>query len=205
MKTMIAVPCMDMVPTDFMRSCLSLRAVDEIGYTFAQASLVYDGRNRLADAAIRGGWDRVLWLDSDMAFDPDLLERLSADLDEGREMVSGLYFSRKSPVHPVIYERCGLDAETLRPVAEAPKALPEAEIFPVEAVGFGAVLVSAGLLRRVIDRFGEPFTPIPGFGEDLSFCLRVRELGETVWCDRRVKPGHVGIYTYTHNDWGADS
>ena len=109
MRTMIAVPCMDMVHTDFMRSALSLQHRDETQFYFSQASLVYDGRNKLAEAAISGKFDRVLWLDSDMRFEPELAEQLHADLDEGREFVSALYFSRKPPITPVIYKEITSD------------------------------------------------------------------------------------------------
>ena len=64
---------------------LSLQIRDEVQYTFAQSSLIYDARNILAGVAIDGGFDRVLWLDSDMSFDPSTFWRLHMDLDEGRE------------------------------------------------------------------------------------------------------------------------
>ena len=100
MRTLIAVPAMDMLSTDFCRSCVGLQLSGEVQWTFSQSSLVYDGRNLLADAAISGGFDRVLWLDSDMVFDPYLFLRLSEHLDLGREMISGLYISRKQPMRP---------------------------------------------------------------------------------------------------------
>ena len=86
MKTMIAVPCMDTVPTRFMTSLLAMRKVGEpcIHY-FEMSSLIYDARNKIARAAIKEKCERVLWLDSDMEFEPDLMERLSARIDEGRE------------------------------------------------------------------------------------------------------------------------
>ena len=37
-----------------------------------------------------------------------------------------------------------------------------------------------------------PFMPVGGFGEDLSFCLRAREAGLKLYCDSRVRCGHVG-------------
>jgi hypothetical protein len=35
-----------------------------------------------------------------------------------------------------------------------------------------------------------------GFGEDISFCLRVKELGKKMYCDSSVKMGHVGQFVY---------
>lgn len=195
MKTLIAIPCMDMVQTEFVRSLVGMRTSGQVQYAFSQASLVYDGRNMLASMAIDGGWDRVLWLDSDMSFQADLFDKLSADLDEGRSCVSGLYFSRKRPVRPIIYREVGLDRSGAEPIPRAQnyEDWPKGQIFPVAACGFGAVMMTSELLRHVRERYKLPFSPVLGFGEDLSFCMRVTELGETIWCDSRIRLGHVGV------------
>lgn len=195
MKTLIAIPCMDMVQTQFVRSLVGMRTSGQVQYAFSQASLVYDGRNMLASMAIDGGWDRVLWLDSDMSFEADLFEKLSADLDEGRSCVSGLYFSRKRPVRPIIYRDVGLDRSGDEPIPRAQnyEDWPKGQIFPVAACGFGAVMMKTEMLRKVRERFKLPFSPVLGFGEDLSFCMRCTELGETIWCDSRIRLGHVGV------------
>lgn len=195
MKTLIAIPCMDMVQTEFVRSLVGMRTSGQVQYAFSQASLVYDGRIMLASMAIDGGWDRVLWLDSDMSFQADLFDKLSADLDEGRSCVSGLYFSRKRPVRPIIYREVGLDRSREEPIPRAQKYedWPKGQIFPVAACGFGAVMMETEILRKVRKRFKLPFSPVLGFGEDLSFCMRCTELGETIWCDSRIRLGHVGV------------
>lgn len=195
MKTLIAIPCMDMVQTEFVRSLVGMRTSGQVQYAFSQASLVYDGRNMLASMAIDGGWDRVLWLDSDMSFEADLFEQLSADLDEGRSCVSGLYFSRKRPVRPIIYREVGLDRSGEEPIPRAQnyEDWPKGQIFPIAACGFGAVMMKTEMLRKVRERFKLPFSPVLGFGEDLSFCMRCTELGETIWCDSRIRLGHVGV------------
>lgn len=203
MRTLIAVPAMDMLSTDFCRSCVGLQLSGEVQWTFSQGSLVYDGRNILADTAVREGFDRVLWLDSDMVFDPYLFLRLSEHLDLGREMISGLYVSRKAPIHPVIYKsirRDPLDNGFL-PVAEAYSDYPRDSLFPVAGCGFGAVMMTTELLRRLQAAYGLPFTPLPGFGEDLSFCLRVQELGAEMWCDSSIKVGHAGMAIYTEAEY----
>lgn len=195
MKTLIAIPCMDMVQTEFVRSLVGMKTAGQVQYAFSQASLVYDGRNMLASMAIDGGWDRVLWLDSDMSFRADLFERLSADLDEGRGCVTGLYFSRKRPIRPIIYREVGLDRSGAEPIprAQSYEDWPKGQVFPVAACGFGAVMMETELLRKVRERFKLPFSPVLGFGEDLSFCMRCTELGETIWCDSRIRLGHVGV------------
>lgn len=198
MRTLVAIPCMDMVHTDFLRSCLGLEKTGEVHFAFAQSSLIYDGRHALANIAINEGWDRVLWLDSDMVFDPYLFRRLSEHLDLGKEMVTGLYFSRKPPMHPVIYKALYLKGGKPypEPTAEIFVDYPRDEVFPVAGCGFGAVMMTTELLKRVQDACGLPFFPISGFGEDLAFCLRATGLGATIWCDASIKLGHVGTAVY---------
>ena len=204
MKLLIAIPCMDMLHTEFARSLLSLRLVCDTQFTFSAGSLVYDSRNNLATTAISGGFDRVLWLDSDMALPPDLVQRLSADLDEGRACVGGLYPTRKPPIRPCAYRSLYMATEEngqQRPVCEAFEEFPEDQIFEVAGIGFGGVMMTTELLEKVRAQFGLPFSPVLGFGEDLSFCLRATQLGEKLWCDPRIRCGHIGQYTYTHLDW----
>ena len=209
MRTLIAIPCMDMVHTDFMRSAVGMRHRGETQFTFSQASLVYDGRNLLANTAIDGDFDRVLWLDSDMIFEPDLEERLHKDLDRGLDLVSALYFTRKPPLRPVIYSDIALDIVDgqQNPRADSYLDYPTGSVFPIAGCGFGAVMMTTQLLREVRDRYRLPFFPINGFGEDFAFCLRVRELGHTIWCDSSIKLGHAGTavideehYTKTEED-----
>lgn len=199
MKTLIAIPCMDTVYTEFLRALMGLETSGEVQYTFAQSSLIYDARNQLTGVAIDGGFDRVLWLDSDMLLPPDLFRRLSEHLDQGREFVTGLYFTRKSPIRPVIYKDLYFkqtDPRWPTPVAESFEDYPRDELFRVKACGFGAVMTSTALLRRMYERFGMPFSPVSGWGEDLSFCLRAEDAGAELWCDSTIKLGHVGLTVY---------
>lgn len=205
MKTLIAIPCMDMVHTMFMRSLLQLQKVGEIGFAISSSSLVYDARNNLAKQAIEGGFDRILWLDSDMDFKPDLMTRLSADMDEGCDIVGGLYFSRKEPIVPVVYQKVGYfhsdETDEVTPAALNYYEYPRDEVFSCEGIGFGAVMVSVDLVKKVQDKFGLPFSPILGFGEDLSFCIRARDVGADIKCDSRVKLGHIGYKSYSEENY----
>ena len=199
---------MDMVHTAFMKSMLALQKVgDEVQYGISCSSLVYDARNTLAKQAITEGYDRILWFDSDMDFAPDTMKRLSEDLDEGREFVSGLYFKRKAPVKPIIYQECGYyhspEKDEITPVAVCYEDYPKDQIFEVAAAGFGGCMMTTDLVRRVADEFGLPFAPMMGFGEDLSFCGRATQLGVKLYCDSRVKLGHVGLGTITEDIYFA--
>ena len=199
MKTLIAIPCMDSVYTEFLRALMGLEISGEVQYTFAQSSLIYDARNQLAGVAIAGGFDRVLWIDSDMLLPPDLFRRLSEHLDQGREFVTGLYFTRKPPIRPVIYKDLLLQQDDPRwptPVAVAYEDYPRDSLFRAKACGFGAVMTSTDLLKRLVDAYGTPFSPIGGWGEDLSFCIRAEAAGAELWCDSSIKLGHIGLTVF---------
>lgn len=202
MKTLIAIPCMDMVHTEFMKSLLGMRRVGETKFMISCSSLIYDARNAMARKAVNEGYDRILWLDSDMSFDPDLMERLSAHLDDGKEFISGIYFTRKAPVRPVLYKECGyydMGGGSVSPKAVWYDDYPKDSLFPIKASGFGGVMLTTELIKKVADQYGLPFAPMLGFGEDLSFCARATECGAELWCDSTIKMGHVGLGTITEN------
>lgn len=204
MKTLICIPCMDMVHTGFFKSMLGMRKLPGTTYTIRQCSLIYDARNQMAKQAIDEKYDRVMWVDSDMDFEPDLMERLSARLDEGLEFVTGLYFTRKAPIRPVLYKECGYfeipqddGRVAIKPVCDWFDEYPKDDLFKIQGCGFGAVMMTADLIKRVGDKFGAPFSPMLGFGEDLSFCARVQQVGGEMWCDSTIKLGHIGLAPFT--------
>ena len=210
MKTIILIPCMDMVHTRFMRSLLLMdRAGHDLMYGIKQATLIYDSRNQLLQAAYKSGADRMLWLDSDMDLPMDTIRLLSEDIDKGCDIVSGLYFQRRPPHKPVIYSHCELQKigpNELLPLATAYTDYPENELFEVAAFGFGCVMMTTEAAKKVTDTLGQmPFMPVGGFGEDLSYCMRARNVGLKLWCDSRVSCGHVGYKAYTAMDFDGGS
>ena len=208
MKTLIAIPCMDLVHVQFMRSLLLLNTNGhEINYEIKAGSLIYDSRNQLLQTALKIKADRIFWLDSDMQIPMDALQILSKDIDEGCDIVSGLYFQRKPPHAPVIFDQCYIHQEEDGPKwPTATKYLnyPKDSLFEVAAFGFGCCLMTTDAALKVTDNLGMmPFMPVAGFGEDLSFCMRAASVGLKLWCDSKVKCGHIGYKSYTDQDWGG--
>ncbi len=204
MKTMIAIPCMDQVPVPFMWSLLYLDKDPETSVVLESGSLVYDSRNNLIQKALNAGVDRVMWFDSDMEFPTDTMMRLHKDLDEGYDIVSGLYFKRRKPYSPVILEECYLREENglKYPTSKFYDDYPKDQIFEVAAFGFGCVMMKMDAVRLMVQEMGDMlFAPALGFGEDLSFCMRARESGLKLYCDSRVKCGHVGYHSFGEEDF----
>lgn len=206
MKTLIAIPCMDQVQTLFFKDMLSLIRPEGTEVAISTSSLVYDSRNQLAKIALDRGFDRVLWLDSDMTFEPDTLLKFAADLDEGLEYVSGLAFTRRHPIKACVYSECmmriNVDGQR-EPTLKSFEELPEKPMFQVAASGLAAVMMTTSLIERVYNQFGLPFSPVPGFGEDLTFCMRASEVGAQLWCDSRIRLGHIGQTIFNYDTWAA--
>ena len=197
MKTLIAIPCMDVIEADFVECLANLRHVGEVEIKFLKASLVYDARNQITKYALdKGGFDYVLWLDSDMTFGPDLMEKLLVDMEpeDGpkRQAVSGLCFSRRPPFKPCIYKSLDVQqqGQMIYPKAEVYLDYPRDQLFEVAACGFACVMMRMDVLEAM-GIYGVPFFPIGGLGEDLTFCWRAQKLDIKFHCDSRLKIGHI--------------
>jgi hypothetical protein len=185
-RLLIAVPTTDYIPADFVKSLAKLQ--QELGrrgiaydVEIQSGTLVYIARNRLANKAVNERYTHVLWIDSDMVFGETVYEDL---MDVGKEMVCGAFVSRRPPYGPCIYSSIEENAiEKVKDFGTRP--------FRVDGCGFALVLTSVDLLQAVTQKFGTCFQPTPYYGEDLAFCLRVKQLGREIWCEPTVRPGHI--------------
>ena len=202
MKTMVCVPCMDTVQTDFVRSLVAMRPVGDVVPEFVAGSVVYHSRNRLAQKAVEEGYDFTLWLDSDMVFPPNLMEVLMEDMT-GKNLVTGVCHMRRPPYRPCIWKtlRQGIDMEENQSVGY--DDYPRGGMFQVEGCGFACIMVRTGVIKDVIARYSEAFAPLPGYGEDLSFCIRARACGHQIYCDPRLQIGHIAQTIVTDNTFRA--
>ena len=185
MKLMIAIPTLDYVHFEFTNSLVGLvkrLEHDGVDYEvcFLGGTLIYKGRDTLAAEAVNQKYTHVLWLDADMKFDPDVLYKL---MRHEEDFVTGIYRSRHSPYRSTLFS-------SLDPI-EWIEEFPE-HLFEVVACGFGCVLMTTNIIRSVYRQYGCCFQPLDGFGEDISFCMRARELGYTLFCDPEVRLGHIG-------------
>ena len=190
MKTLIAIPAMEQMYSWTAQCLMNLKQVGECRTDFIIRMQVDMARNTLARRALDEECDRILWIDSDMTFEPDLMERLSEDLNEGYDVVSGLYFKRTFPAEPVIYS--AIDTE--KPEAVTFWDYPKDSLFPIAGCGFGGVLMKTEVLRDLDE---PPFLPFLHLSEDLSFCVRMAEKGRKIACDSRIKLGHMGTIVFS--------
>lgn len=197
MKTLIAVPCMDQVPAQFASSLAMLQKTGEVAVAFNVGSLVYTSRNQLALRAINMGADYVFWLDSDMMFEPDTLERMLKTCEEKNiDFLSGLYFRRVAPFTPVLFDTLEMTENECK--WTEPKDIPD-DIFEIGGCGFGCVLMKKDVLFMTLAEHKDMFTPMNGVGEDLSFCWRARQSGFKIYCDPAISLGHIGHQIITRD------
>lgn len=200
MKLLIAVPTLDFLHFEFVQSLTNLILFlknERVNFDvkFISGTLVYVARDKLACHAINNDFTHVLWLDSDMVFQPTILSDLM--LCE-KEFVSGIYHSRRKPYISCVFKK----VVPIERFTEYPL-----EPFRVAGCGFGCVLTSVDLLREVQMHYKTCFLPTAGFGEDLAFCVRAQDLGHEIWCEPTVRAGHVGhivIYPEDHERWKSE-
>jgi hypothetical protein len=147
------------------------------------------------------------WLDTDMTFEPDTLERLLEHADaEKAPIVGGLCFSvDHQTFFPTLYDFAQIDGknEVVRYSEWPPNAM-----FQIAATGTACLLVH----RTVFERMAavDP-AEVPGFstvypwfqerefmgkavGEDITFCWRAGILEIPVYVNTGVHIGHVKDY-----------
>lgn len=199
MKLLIGVPTLDYVNVEFM-NCLTrlLMKLKDDGIQFdldiESGTLVYCARDRIAHKAINEKYTHVLWLDSDMIFNEDILDDL---MFCGEQFVTGIYHARRKGYASTIFK--SIEINSIERFEEYPK-----EPFRIAGCGFGCVLTSVELLSAVCLHFGTCFTPLPSLGEDIAFCKRATDLGYKLWCEPTVVCGHIGhiaIYPEDHERW----
>lgn len=198
MKTLIAVPAMDMCHSRFAQSLATLDKVGECQISFILNSLIYDARNKFCQQAIEGEFDYILWLDSDMVFPSYVLKQFMQD---DKDIVAGLYFRRNYPFTPVAFSELRRENGILqmKDLEEWPDRL-----FEVDGVGFGCVLMKTDCLFDIAGKEGGVwFTPTQDAGEDAAFCIRAKEYGYKIWIDPSVKLGHVGQTVITEGVYNS--
>ena len=203
-KILIAIPCQREVPTEFFLSMIGLQTVEQTEISVVANSLVYTARNALALKAIDESFDYIFWIDSDMVFPRDTLVKLYECAEKNNlDYVSALMFTRAMPCEPIFYKQVLWEQDpktgaVIKHGAEKYFDYPRNDRpFEIGGSGMGCVLMKTSVVKEIAERFQcSPFEPMPFLGEDISFCWRLGRLGHRMYCDGRVKVGHVGSYVY---------
>lgn len=185
-------------------------------------------RNTAAAAFLASESDWLLWIDSDMGFEQDALERLMAVADpETAPIVGGLAFVEgdytydfrgglRSSLAPTMYDWAWVEPKNGMPGAY--KLASRAEWAPdqvtrVGATGTGFLLTHRSVYEKIsfwLNEQGAPahiwFERIPGpdgemCGEDISFCLRAHQVGVPILVHTGVTTTHQKTVWYGVPDY----
>lgn len=150
--------------------------------------------------------DWLMWIDSDMGWEPDAIHRLvdAADPAE-RPIVGGLCFGgTEDALWPTMYNLGEVDG---RPVSVRAGDYPDDSMVQVTATGAAFLLVHRTALEAIRDRaFNATFpwfqeTELAGMpaGEDLTFCFRAGLVGLPVFVHTGIHVGHHKSRLLTHD------
>lgn len=169
-----------------------------------------ENRNYLAAQAVKRDCTHVLFVDDDMIYEPDTLDKLlAADKDvvganySVRAEVEGAHIIEYIDEHKKLrdsseddisayYEANGFVGEELQ--KNVNRILGKI-VFPCRSLGGGCMLVKTEVFKRI---------PQPWFGyewyengmvkvsNDWFFCRKLPE----VWCEPSIKPIHIGSYEF---------
>lgn len=241
-KVCIGVPHLDHAGWNFTESVIRMAAYDKAhgNHLLHNSGLMNNGsfapvwgrsmelsfaRNTAAAAFLSSESDWLLWIDSDIGFEQDALEKLLAVADpKDAPIVGGLCFIEgdythdwrgglRSSLAPTLYDWAWIEPKNGMPGSYkmiTRSEWPQDQVTRVGATGCGMLLTHRSVYERIsawLQEQGAPpniwFERIPGpdgerCGEDISFCLRAHQIGVPVLV-------HTGVTT-THQKsvwWGA--
>lgn len=150
--------------------------IAEEGYTISENRAYCVAQARQNDCT------HLLFIDDDMIFPPDTLEKLLA---HSKEIVGTVYNSRRLPLSSTV--EC-FEGEEIKD-----------KLFKVKAVATGIMLINL----KVFDKIDKPYFDMEHhesgwtiMGEDSWFCRQAERKGIEVWCDPTIHISHIGNYLY---------
>lgn len=183
---------MDNVSARFCKSIVGLDTSGlDVTYDFRIRCLIYSARNKLSKRAIEEKFDYLFFVDDDMTFPANTLKAL---IEDNKDVVTALCFMRGEPHRPAIYNK---KCDYIEDVKES--------LFRIGYCGGACLLIKTSVLEDVYKRERTFFLPTKGLGEDLSFCKRVNGAGREIWCDPKIKCGHMTYYEVTDKDYNICS
>ncbi len=169
------------------------------------------GRNQMATDALTDGFEETMWIDSDIEFQPDDIDRLRR---------------HNLPIVSAVYPKKGKRALASHVLPGTDKLVfgNEGGLAEIKYAATGFLLVRhqvyTEMQRRLKlplcnQRFEKPTIPFfqpmirpDGDGhwylaEDYAFSERVGQCGFKIYADTRIRLGHIGKYSFTWEDAGS--
>lgn len=196
-KIHISIPCLDNIKADTVASLLTWTQRTRLNYSLdiQQNTYVHYARNKAVWQAVNQKATHLMFIDSDMGFPADGVEKLLA---RNKDIIGGLYFGRLQPFPVVKVKHPKLNG------LANPDSIPDTkDPMEVLAVGTGFMLINMDVFKKIDapfffhatpEQFGLDPMPFPHneIGEDVAFCLKARSAGFKVWVDPSIQLTHIG-------------
>jgi GT2 family glycosyltransferase len=162
-----------------------LYGYENVRFAHVEGPLVEENRNNIFELSKGADW--LLMADSDMVFESWQLPKMIKDMqDKDADLICGVFRAGHSPHDYTIYT----NLDTFERLDKEHQG-----IIPIEGCGTAFILIG----KRVLENFTKPFYRIDRdgkrLGQDISFCLRLRDAGYKMYCDTDIKIGHLRLTT----------
>lgn len=153
--------------------------------------------------------DSLLFVDDDMIFEPDALERLRSDEELWNyDIVYPFATHREWPPSAVVMrlqEQVGLPVSLLGERYGTLRHIEDEAIIDVDAVGLAFTLIRRQVFESMLSEFGALYTSWFNWGEltegeDIRFSRKARDNGFSLAVTTKIKLGHVGRHVFTWDD-----
>lgn len=197
MKIAVCSPAREMVHTAFTCDLTALVSHwiykngpkgGQINFYTSMGTLIADQRQNLAIEALSEMADWILWLDNDMRFPPDALDRLLA---RNQAIVGCNYPTRKVPPR---FTAQNFDGEKWVTVStdDDKKGIEQ-----VDTLGFGCILTKSEVFKKIPQPwFHLVYSTVNNqfFGEDSFFCMQAAKAGYKTFLDHDLSKEikHIG-------------
>jgi hypothetical protein len=210
--------CVILVPfaTSIIPPCeRALEELERRGYPVRRVggyAAIDQGRNQMSTDALLDGFEETMWIDADVDFHPDAIDRLRA---------------HRLPIVAGIYPQKGKRALASHVMPGAPKMVfgKDGGLVEILYAGAGFLLVRREVYLTVQERLQLPMCNerfkiplVPFFypmlrpcedghwylAEDYAFCERARQCGIKIMADTTIRLWHIGNHAYGWEDAGME-
>ena len=186
-KIIIGMGCQDIIHTSTAHAigCAIIGNPNIVDFLVYKGCDIVSARTWLVRQALKAEATHLLFVDSDIMFPPDAIDRLLA---HNKDIVGVEYNKRKFPLEKVS-----------KPLTEESAT----ELYQGKVLGTGLMLINLDIFRKKNHPMKEPWFNFGRdsqgqlvLGEDAWFVYTARDAGYESWIDPTIKVGHLGEYMY---------
>lgn len=136
---------------------------------------IHQNRDVCVRQAIEAGCTHLLFVDSDVMFNPDAIQKMIKHAENGIDIIGGRYNKKILPIESTVKEDI--------------KELSEVHFVPT-----GFLLVDMEVYKKI----GKPYFSFEdgAESEDMYFCEKAIKNGYKVMCDPTIEIGHLGTVVF---------